>query len=127
LLDRIDLHVKVEPVNYSDLVSVEKGESSKAIARRVSLARKIQHERTTGILNAQLPPEPTRKYCKLGTVEQEILIKAMEKHRLSARYYDRILKVARTIADLSQSPAITMSHLAEAIGYRSLDSDYFGI
>jgi len=127
LLDRIDLHVKVEPVNYSDLASVNTGESSKTIAERVSNARRIQRERTAGILNAQLSPELTRKHCKLGGDEQEILIKAMEKHRLSARSYDRILKVARTIADLGHSPTINMAHLAEAIGYRSLDSDYFGI
>ncbi|MDP9079941.1 MAG: YifB family Mg chelatase-like AAA ATPase [Bacteroidota bacterium] len=127
LLDRIDLHVKVEPVNYSELAAKADGEPSKAIAARVSAAREIQQQRSLRILNAQLTPELTRKYCKLQTEEQEILIKALEKHRLSARSYDRILKVARTIADLAHSPDIGMPHLAEAIGYRSLDTDYFAL
>lgn len=74
-----------------------------------------------------ITPELTRKHCKLANDEQEILIKAMEKHRLSARSYDRILKVARTIADLDYSTAISMTHLAEAIEYRSLDGNYFGL
>jgi len=127
LLDRIDLHVEVEPVNFNDLAAAVKNESSHDILERVIAARTVQSSRMPNLLNARLSPELTKKYCRLGTDEQEILIKALEKHRLSARSYDRMLKVARTIADLAHSPDITMPHLAEAISYRALDTDYFGL
>lgn len=127
LLDRIDLHVNVEPVNYADLGKNVPQVSSGSIRKRVIAARQIQAVRSAGILNAQLTPELMRQFCRLGVDEHEVLMQAMQKHRLSARSYDRILKVARTIADLDQSNMIAMPHLAEAIGYRCLDSDYFAI
>jgi len=127
LLERIDLHVPVSPVDYSQLGAAGPGISSEAIRKKVVAARHQQDSRTSGIWNSQLTPEMTRQLCKLGADESDILLQAMEKHRLSARSYDRILKVARTIADLDQATLIRMPHLAEAIAYRCLDSDYFFI
>lgn len=125
LLDRIDLHVNVNPVKYADLGSNGCEITSAEVRERVITARKIQTVRSGGTINAQMTPEQTRTHCHLGALEQELLIQAMEKQRLSARSYDRILKVARTIADLDQATEITLVHLSEAIAYRCFDGEYF--
>jgi len=127
LLDRIDLHVEVTPVSFDELSSKEKGESSAMIRDRVIKSREIQEERfqqTKGVhANAQMSTKQLQSYCKLDEQSQKMLKMAMEKLNLSARAYDRILKVGRTIADLENSTAITSEHIAEAIQYRSLDRE----
>ncbi|MCZ2223290.1 MAG: YifB family Mg chelatase-like AAA ATPase [Chitinophagales bacterium] len=128
LLDRIDLHVEVTPVSFTELSSNKvKGESSNAIRERVIAARAIQANRfknNEGIYaNAQMSSKMLREICVLDTVSETLLKRAMEKLNLSARAYDRILKVARTIADLSASNDIKAEHIAEAIQYRSLDRE----
>lgn len=130
LMDRIDLHVEVQPVPYEQLSDTRRGESSAAIRERVVRARKIQEERFRpypGIhANAQMTPQLLQQYCVLDAPSQETLRNAMHRLGLSARAYDRILKVARTIADLEGSERIQSGHLAEAINYRSLDRDSWG-
>ncbi len=127
LLDRIDLHVEVTPVSFEELSSKDKGEDSAAIRERVMQARSIQEQRflsNKGIhSNAQMSTKNLQSFCKLSDESQQLLKLAMEKLDLSARAYDRILKVARTIADLSRSTTITSDHIAEAIQYRSLDRE----
>jgi magnesium chelatase family protein len=128
LLDRIDLHVEVTPVSYDELSSyIPANETSQDVAKRVVQARVIQQERfkdLTGIhSNAQMPSKMVREVCQLDQAGLILLKKAMEVQQLSARAYDRILKVARTVADLSESKDIKMEHLAEAILYRSLDKE----
>ena len=128
LMDRIDLHVEVTPVSYDELSSNEKSyESSEAITERVVQARKIQEQRfekLDGIYcNAQMPGRMVREVCQINQAGTTLLKAAMEKLQLSARAYDRILKVARTCADLANSEDIAIEHLAEAIQYRSLDRE----
>lgn len=127
LLDRIDLHVEVTPVPFEKLADSRKGEESGLIRQRVVTARTVQtrrFEQEKGIhYNAQMNTRQIRKYCKLDADSQKLLKSAMERLNLSARAYDRILKVARTIADLEEKPSIMSSHLAEAIQYRSLDRE----
>lgn len=127
LLDRIDLHVEVTPVNFNELSSEKAGEKSELIRKRVIRAREIQQERfqtkAEVYCNAQMNPQTVRNLCKIDTTGQTLLKQAMEKLGLSARAYDRILKVARTIADLAESDEIEIAHLAEAIHYRSLDRE----
>jgi magnesium chelatase family protein len=128
LLDRIDLHVEVTPVSYDELASVERpAETSVDIAERVVRARAIQVERfkeLNGIYsNAQMPGRMIREVCQISNAGQLLVKKAMEKLQLSARAYDRILKVARTAADLAGSTDIQIEHLAEAIHFRSLDRE----
>jgi len=127
LLDRIDIHIEVTPVPFEKLTEERKGESSVEIRKRVTAAREIQSERFTPFenlhYNAQMNVKQIRKYCKLSDESMSLLKTAMEKLNLSARAYDRILKVARTIADLDSSENITPTHIAEAIQYRSLDRD----
>ena len=128
LLDRIDLHVEVTPVSYEQLIDEKTGyESSEVIRERVLNARKIQNERFKkypGIYaNANMPSRMVREVCALNQAGLTLLKTAMKKLQLSARAYDRILKVARTAADLANSKDITIEHLAEAIQYRSLDRD----
>ena len=128
LLDRIDIQVEVEAVKYQKLGSKERGEGSKVIKERVNKARKIQQERLKeyGIYsNAELTPRLIEKYCVLDEQCKNILKNAFEKLGLSARAYGRILKVARTIADLDEKENIEAKHLAEAIGYRNLDRKYW--
>lgn len=131
LMDRIDLHVEVLPVPYNELSDTRRGETSAAIRQRVVKARKIQEERfkaSPGIhANAQMTPQLLQRYCSLDQRSQDSLRNAMHRLGLSARAYDRILKVARTIADLEGCPYIQFEHLAEAINYRSLDRDNWGI
>ncbi len=130
LMDRIDLHVEVIPVNYNELSDKKKGESSKTIRERVIRARNIQEERFRDIpnihCNAQMTTKMVNQYCKLNEECMETLKMAMKKLGLSARAYDRILKVSRTIADLDNSKNIEIKHLAEAINFRSLDRENWG-
>ena len=125
LLDRIDLHVEVTPVKFEELSSQNKSETSNLIRKRVINARKIQSERYADMphihCNAQINPKQIRKFCSLSSTGQGLLKKAMEKLELSARAYDRILKVARTIPDLEGSNDVQSAHIAEAIQFRSLD------
>jgi magnesium chelatase family protein len=130
LLDRIDIHVDVPAVNYKELSSDRSGEASAAIRERVVKARKIQIERFANhkniYKNADMSSKMIREYCKLDSASQSLLKVAMEKLGLSARAYDRILKVSRTIADLAGAENISSLHISEAIQYRSLDRDYWG-
>lgn len=129
LLDRIDIHVEVQAVEYEKLRKEVKEESSEEIRKRVNRARKIGQERYKeyGIYsNSELTPALTEKYCKLGREEKEILKNAFDKLGFSARAYGRILKVARTIADLEEKENIEVKHIAEAINYRNLDRKYWG-
>ncbi|WP_131539535.1 YifB family Mg chelatase-like AAA ATPase [Pedobacter nototheniae] len=127
LLDRIDLHVEVTPVSFSELASTRDTEKSESIRARVIKAREIQdirfanHESLHS--NAQMSPKMVRKVCQISEAGQTLLKTAMERLGLSARAYDRILKVARTIADLANSENVELEHLAESINYRSLDRD----
>lgn len=128
LLDRIDLHVEVTPVSYDDLANHEvKGETSDVIRQRIIKAREIQATRFEGMdevyANAQMNGAMLREVCALNQAGNLLLKTAMEKLQLSARAYDRILKVARTIADLAGSEDIKIEHLAEAIHYRNLDRE----
>jgi magnesium chelatase family protein len=127
LLDRIDLHIEVTPVNFSELSSSRLSEKSELVRERVIAAREIQNKRFEGKLNvhsnAQMSPKMVREICVITDAGQALLKKAMEKLGLSARAYDRILKVARTIADLAGTADIELEHLAEAINYRSLDRE----
>jgi magnesium chelatase family protein len=125
LLDRIDLHVEVTPVDFDQLSGIQKGEPSAAIRERVVQARERQTQRfakNEGMYcNAQMHSKQLREVCQINKEGHELLKTAMERLNLSARAYDRILKVARTIADLEDSADIQNNHLAEAIQYRSLD------
>jgi magnesium chelatase family protein len=127
LLDRIDLHVEVTPVNFSELSSKQPTEKSASIRDRVISARALQDLRfeayNTIHYNAQMSPNMVRNICEINEAGKTLIKKAMEKLGLSARAYDRILKVSRTIADLAKSETIEIEHLAEAIHYRSLDRD----
>ncbi|MBR0088381.1 MAG: YifB family Mg chelatase-like AAA ATPase [Clostridia bacterium] len=128
LLDRIDIQVEVSNVDYDDLSSIEKGEKSAEIKKRINAARKVQLERYEGMniySNSQLDAGMLQKYCVLGDEENAILRAAFDNLGLSARAHSRILKVARTIADLEGSENIRAEHIAEAIQYRSLDRKYF--
>ena len=130
LLDRIDLHVEVTPVAFSQLSSQQITEKSEAIRERVIAARKIQTQRyaeNPGIYsNAQMGSRELKIICQLDEPAQILLKKAMERLNLSARAYDRILKVARTIADLGNDENIMTEHIAEAIQYRNLDREGWG-
>ncbi len=130
LLDRIDIHIEVTPVNFDQLADTRKAERSEFIRERVVKAREIQSERfkeKEGIYNnAQMSSTTVREVCAINQTGQNLLKTAMNKLQLSARAYDRILKVARTIADLSESEEIKIEHLAEAIQYRSLDRETWG-
>lgn len=126
LLDRIDLHIEVNPVPFEKLSDEIPAESSKSIKDRVQKARDLQtlrFENSTIHYNAQMDVKHIKEYCKLNTETKALLKKAMESLNLSARAYDRILKVSRTIADLENSKSIESHHLAEAIQYRSLDRE----
>ena len=126
-MDRIDLHVEVIPVNFNELISEVKSEKSQHIRERVMKARDIQQERFREIeglhSNAQMGGKEVQEICQISDAGRNLLKRAMEKLNLSARAYDRILKVSRTIADLAQSEEIKVEHLAEAIHYRSLDRE----
>jgi magnesium chelatase family protein len=127
LLDRIDLHVEVTPVSFDEMTGTRKTESSAEIRERVIKAREVQSERfkaTPEIYsNAMMPSQMVKEVCQINEAGRTLLKTAMERLGLSARAYDRILKVSRTIADLSDSKEIKIEHLAEAIQYRSLDRE----
>jgi len=128
LLDRIDLHIEVKPVKYQNLGSNEKGESSEVIKERVNQAREIQLNRYKDFniyTNGELTHSLIEKFCVIDNVGKEILKKAFNNLGLSARAYDKILKIARTIADLEKEENIKTNHIAEAIQYRSLDRKYW--
>jgi magnesium chelatase family protein len=131
LLDRIDIHVEVVPVPFRELSDDRKSEKSEVIRERVVAARKIQEKRYEGskgiYCNAQMTSKQLRQICRLNETGNVLIKNAMEKLSLSARAYDRILKVSRTIADLDSSEDIKPEHLAEAIQYRSLDRENWGV
>ncbi len=124
LLDRIDIQCEIQAVPYDQLRTLQPGESSAAIRQRVVAARRIQQQRFAGTAvhcNAQMTPQMLRRYCPIDAEGDNLLSYSMNRLGLSARAYDRILKVARTIADLAGEENISARHLLEAIGYRSLD------
>ncbi|WP_298152854.1 YifB family Mg chelatase-like AAA ATPase [Flavobacterium sp.] len=127
LLDRIDIHIEVTPVPFEKLSDERKAESSASIRERVTAARELQTQRFAAVekvhYNAQMSTKLIREYCRLDEPSLQLLKTAMERLNLSARAYDRILKVSRTIADLSSEPHISAAHIAEAIQYRSLDRE----
>ncbi|MEM9237470.1 MAG: YifB family Mg chelatase-like AAA ATPase [Verrucomicrobiota bacterium] len=128
LLDRIDLHVEVPLVDYQELSSSTEGESSAAIRERILAARKVQQERFGGestVTNSAMGPRQVREACQLDSESSSYLEQAMETLNFSARAHDRILKVARTLADLEASATIAPNHILEAIQYRSLDRNLF--
>lgn len=130
LLDRIDIHIDVPAVRFKDLTGdpPSDAEPSSGIRQRVIAAREAQHRRFTGekiFSNAAMTPRMIRSYCKIDPEGEQLLERAMTRLGLSARAYDRILKVSRTIADLEGSEAIRSPHVAEAVGYRSLDRTYW--
>ncbi|NMA49266.1 MAG: YifB family Mg chelatase-like AAA ATPase [Tissierellia bacterium] len=129
LLDRIDLHIEVLPVKYEELNSVIPAKSSKEIKKNVIKARTIQENRflkANILTNSQMSNKDIKKYCKLNSNSEKIMKNAFDKYRFSGRTFNKILKVARTIADLDESDTIKENHLLEAIGYRSLDKKYWG-
>lgn len=124
LLDRIDLQVEVAPIKYGELTSEQKSESSEEIKQRVNKARRIQYLRYKGLniySNSELTPKMIEKYCRIDQEGKQVLEFTFKKLGLSARAYTRILKVARTIADLEGKEEIKKEHLLEAVQYRSLD------
>jgi len=131
LLDRIDIHIEVTPVNFDQLAETRKSEPSAVIRERVLKAREVQQQRYANLpgihSNAQISSTQAREFCRLNPIGQTLLKTAMNRLQLSARAYDRILKVARTISDLAGSEEIKPEHLAEAIHYRSLDRQTWGI
>lgn len=129
VLDRIDIHIEVEPVDYEQLSSKDRSEETSAVIKeRVNRARKLQHERFEGTdvrCNARMTPTMTKKYCVMSKDADELLKFSFERLAMSARAYDKILRIARTIADLSGSEIIESEHIAEALQYRSLDRKYW--
>lgn len=131
LMDRIDLHIEVSPVPFDDLSAERDGEKSVEIRKRVEKAREIQTERFKNLAkihyNAQMGPAQLDDYCSPDEASKKLIKIAMDKLNLSARAYDRILRVARTIADLEEAETLLSHHIAEAIQYRSLDREGWGI
>ncbi len=131
LMDRIDLQVEIMPVPFDELSSMQPGERSEDIRRRVIEARHVQTRRFAGepgvYCNAQMTPRLQERYCRLDDAGMQVLRMAMNKFNMSARAYDRILKVARTIADLDGAADIGRHHVQEAVGYRNLDRDTWGL
>ena len=127
LLDRIDIHIEIVPVSFDKLACTKPTEKSSVIRERVINARKIQEERFRDVqgihCNAQMSSKLLRKYTVINDESQQLLKHAMQKLNLSARAYDRILKVARTIADLDGAEHIATEHISEAINYRNLDRE----
>jgi magnesium chelatase family protein len=129
LLDRIDLHIEVTPVPLSEMMSERVEESSEAVRERVIKARRIQSERFSGLgihTNSMMNSKMLREYCPLDERSRMLLERAMTQLNLSARAHDRIIKVARTIADLAGEENIGVTHISEAITYRTLDRESWG-
>ncbi len=129
MLDRLDLHIEVPPVQYNELRETRPAETSSEIRARVNRARQLQNERYSGTgvtCNARLTPALLKKYCVLTEPAAKMLQASFDNLGMSARAYDRILKVARTVADLANSENIEIEHIAEAIQFRSLDRKYWG-
>lgn len=129
LLDRMDLHVEVGRVKYEQLVDPGNQESSAMIREKVKVAREMQLKRfkNTAIkLNSQMTPQDIKKYCRIDEESEVLLKNVFIRFNMSARAYDRILKIARTIADLEESKDIKRQHIAEALQYRTLDKKYWG-
>ncbi len=129
LLDRLDIHIEVPPVDYDDLSAKTKSESSAEIKKRVDAARQIQRERfkgTSTTCNAKMTPAQTREFCVVTDKANELLKNAFDRLGLSARAYDKILRVARTVADLDGSEQIDVKHISRAIQFRSLDRKFWG-
>jgi magnesium chelatase family protein len=128
LLDRIDIHIDVPAVKFKELASESQSESSSDIRERVIRARGIQLERFSAekiYSNAQMSPRLIRKYCAIDSASKALLENAITRLGLSARAYDRILKVSRTLADLEGKSAIESTHISEAIQYRTLDRNFW--
>ncbi len=128
LLDRIDIHIEVSPIQYETLSSNRESENSETIKQRVDKARIIQNERYKNDnihSNSELTSDLLKKYCKLDKKSSEILKNAFEKFGLSARAHDKVIKLARTIADLDEEENILSKHIAEAIQYRNLDKKFW--
>ena len=130
LLDRIDLHIEVPTVKFREMSAAQPGETSAQIREGVMAARKLQHARFAGkknvTCNARMGSRELKSFCELTESPRELLKHAMTEYNLSARAYNRILKVARTIADLAAAEHITGDHVSEAIQYRSLDRQLWG-
>jgi magnesium chelatase family protein len=128
-LDRIDIHVEVPSVRYGELAAKKSGETSASIRSRVMSARETQQHRFSNreglFCNADMAAKEIKEFCAIDSSGADLLKTAMNKLGLSARAYDRILKVARTIADIAGSDRIGVEHLGEAIQYRSLDRSYY--
>ena len=128
LLDRFDLHIEVEPVEFEDLSAAGRSESSAEIRKRVQRARDLQAQRFQGthiVCNAQITADLRDTFCPMDDAAKQLLHDAFDRLGLSGRAYDRILKVARTIADLAECETIGKSHIAAAVQYRSLDRKYW--
>ena len=130
LLDRIDLHIEVPQVKFREMSAAQPGEPSAQIRARVIAARKLQHARFAGkkhiTCNARMGSRELKTFCELDEPTRDLLKQAMTEYNLSARAYDRILKVARTIADLAGAEKINSDHISEAIQFRSLDRQLWG-
>ncbi len=125
-MDRIDLHIELSPVTYSDLTSDKEEESSAEVRKRVIDARKIQEERFKGtsiVCNAHIPAGKIHQWCRITPDADDLLRSIFERLNISARSHDKILKVARTIADLENCGIIDRKHIAAAVQFRSLDRD----
>jgi magnesium chelatase family protein len=123
-MDRIDIHIEVPAVKYKDLTARDSGEPSRVVKERINRARRLQSQRFKGAKihsNAQMTSRHIKRFCSIDDASQSLLEMAIDKLGLSARAYTRILKVARTIADLAGEEAISSIHISEAIQYRSLD------
>jgi magnesium chelatase family protein len=128
LLDRIDIHIDVPAVKFKELASDALGESSADIRQRVVRARRVQLERFRGeriFCNAQMSPRLIRRYCAIDASSKSLLENAITRLGLSARAYDRILKVSRTLADMQGKESIEPEHVSEAIQYRTLDRNFW--
>lgn len=128
MLDRIDIHIDVPPVPFRELSDSQTGTDSATMRDQVRQARDIQHRRFAGTrqtLNGKMSPPQIRKHCRLQSDAETLLKQAMESMGLSARAHDKILRIARTIADLDCCEHIAAAHLSEAINYRTLDRTYW--
>ncbi len=128
LLDRIDIHVEVSPVEYDELSNNSEGEKSRDIKKRVDKAREIQRKRFEGTditCNAKMTPKITKECCVLNEEADNLLHESFDLFAMSARAYDKVLRLARTIADLAESKEIKLEHIAEALQFRTLDRKYW--